>query len=922
MVKVSIALAFITSFSACNKPETVPSPGKQEEKPVAVSGVTLDKTEITLVIGESANLKATVSPANASNKTATWSSSDATVATVSEGVVQAIKEGSATVTVTIDGKTATCTIKVVKGGFPEGQLPPDNEIWYITSDNKPLTRVYNQGNSILQSNNYSGGMGVLHFSGPITTFNLIDDAYFECEKVTGLLLPDCVETIDVSAFVYNYGIKEFRVPASLRKVEGGFASNYGSTALERFTGNHISEDGRCVIIDGVLYGYASAGLDSYEVPFGVVTVSKYAFAYTKDLKTLILPSSVQELKEMSFEGSSLETITIPSSVAAIHPYAFYYCNNLRTLLGDSPFISNDRKYLYDPNAYYPGTIFFFAGKDDSSFVVPEGIQGIEHYSFADCINLRSVTIPNSLIYLGSNAFLGCENLESLEGAHTTEDHKGFVNARGELQFLVPGISDDYVVPDNVTSIGSLLFENRKTLRSVTMGDQVTTIGSTVFAGCSSLKTVTFSANLISVGNDIFMDADAIENIYFRGIVPPSIGNIKLKVNPGLKIFVPSLSLNIYTSNSSLEAFKDYIKPYDYADLPEPDFYLSSDYSKEGEITVYQRASEGNGIDIVFLGDAYSDRQVASGMYINDMKACAEEYFAVEPYKSYRHLFNIYFVTTVSATEGYEHGGQSLGTVPLQGTAITGNHSKCLELALKAVQDENRMDEVLVVVCGNQDLSDQISMRGTCYMLDPEDWAGRDFGSGASVAYFLKLDESLKETGHVLRHESGGHGFAKLADEYYYSGTISSYDEESIRKRSPYGWYSNVDLTSDPSKIKWSVFLSDERYINDGVGIFEGGFTYLYGVWRPSENSIMNENQYGIFNAPSRYAIWYRIHKLAYGRTWNGTYEDFVAYDAVNRKTSASSGSLLLAPRRQSAGQHKTTSAPVVVGRTWRDVIEK
>ena len=43
---------------------------------------------------------------------------------------------------------------------------------------------------------------------------------------------------------------------------------------------------------------------------------------------------------------------------------------------------------------------------------------------------------------------------------------------------------------------------------------------------------------------------------------------------------------------------------------------------------------------------------------------------------------------------------------------------------------------------------------------------------------------------------------------------------------------------------------------------------------------------GGFNAPSRYAIWYRIGKLAYGESWKGSYEDFVAYDQVNRTPAA------------------------------------
>ena len=63
--------------------------------------------------------------------------------------------------------------------------------------------------------------------------------------------------------------------------------------------------------------------------------------------------------------------------------------------------------------------------------------------------------------------------------------------------------------------------------------------------------------------------------------------------------------------------------------------------------------------------------------------------------------------------------------------------------------------------------------------------------------------------------------------------------------------------------------------------------YPRGVYRSTENSIMRYNTGG-FNAPSREAIWYRIHKLAYGKDWTYRYEDFVSYDARNRKTSASS----------------------------------
>ncbi len=80
-----------------------------------VSGVTLNKTSLTLNIGANETLTATVAPADATNKKVTWKSSDAAVATVdANGKVTAVKAGEATITVTTEdgGKTATCKVTV------------------------------------------------------------------------------------------------------------------------------------------------------------------------------------------------------------------------------------------------------------------------------------------------------------------------------------------------------------------------------------------------------------------------------------------------------------------------------------------------------------------------------------------------------------------------------------------------------------------------------------------------------------------------------------------------------------------------------------------------------------------------------------------------------------------------------------------
>ena len=83
--------------------------------PIAVTGISLDKTSVTVKAGESATVTATVAPSNATNKTVKWTSSDTSVATVSNGTIKGVSAGTATITATTNnGKTATVKVTVQK----------------------------------------------------------------------------------------------------------------------------------------------------------------------------------------------------------------------------------------------------------------------------------------------------------------------------------------------------------------------------------------------------------------------------------------------------------------------------------------------------------------------------------------------------------------------------------------------------------------------------------------------------------------------------------------------------------------------------------------------------------------------------------------------------------------------------------------
>jgi thiol-disulfide isomerase/thioredoxin len=341
----------------------------------------------------------------------------------------------------------------------------------------------------------------------------------------------------------------------------------------------------------------------------------------------------------------------------------------------------------------------------------------------------------------------------------------------------------------------------------------------------------------------------------------------------------------------------------------PQYYESTDYSKDGKVVTLQTATQpsgGAGIDIVMMGDGFSDRKIADGDYERVMREGMEAFFSEEPYRSFRDYFNVYYVIAVSKNEEYMPDTETkFGCSFGEGTYVEGNDNLCFEYAQKVPGlGAKGLDDALIIVMLNS-----ARYAGTCFMYYNTGMTS-DYGRGVSVAYF-PIGTSSESLSPLLLHEAGGHGFAKLDDEYAYeyrgeipSATVS----ESISLYENFGWGKNVDFTSDPTQVRWTKFLSDSRYANQGLGVFEGACTYWKGAYRPTDNSIMNTNTGG-FNAPSREAIYYRIHKLAYGENWTYDYESFVEWDAKNRSVTR----VPQVPRKDFVPLHP----PVKIQGTWK-----
>ncbi len=309
---------------------------------------------------------------------------------------------------------------------------------------------------------------------------------------------------------------------------------------------------------------------------------------------------------------------------------------------------------------------------------------------------------------------------------------------------------------------------------------------------------------------------------------------------------------------------------------------STDFSADKQVKTLQKATKGNGVPIVVMGDGFIDKEIVDGSYDAALKKAVENFFTEEPMASLREYFDIYAVTAVSQHNSIGKGFDTVFDSELEGgssTLISGDDKAVMEY-VKAVPDIDMMETTAIVILNTP------AYAGTAYF-GYQNSNTKEMVEFA-VTYCPIIDDMESENFRsVLTHESVGHGFAKLDDEYSYeeNGTMPEEAIEQTKLLQSYDWALNVDFTADKSKVLWSPFLSDDRYKDEGLGVFEGACTYIKGAYRSSKESMMNGNKGG-FNAPSRKAIYDMVIRRATGKA--PTYEEFVAFD---RKTQAQAKSI-------------------------------
>lgn len=280
-----------------------------------------------------------------------------------------------------------------------------------------------------------------------------------------------------------------------------------------------------------------------------------------------LPVTSIEMSAFS-ECSSMVKVTIPATVTSIGTSAFSGCSSLQTVsvADDNPSFKSTDGVLYSKNG--SSLIYYPAGKTSSSFTVPEGVQQLSWGAFGKCNALKTVHLADSVTNIQTYAFSGCTAtvVWGENSKMTSIGSYAFANYGGSEMTVPEGIISiseqaftysklqKIHIPATVTSIGSLAFDNCKSLteidvaadntvcksidgnlytkdgtalvqyaagktdKSFVVPTGVQIISRRAFYACPSLETVTLPASLTTIGNEAMAECYALTTVNFSGTV--------------------------------------------------------------------------------------------------------------------------------------------------------------------------------------------------------------------------------------------------------------------------------------------------------------------------------------------------------------------------------------------------------------------
>ena len=261
------------------------------------------------------------------------------------------------------------------------------------------------------------------------------------------------------------------------EIDGIFYSFSGDEAIVTYRDySYNSYSGNVVIPQSVSYDGRT---------YRVTSIDLYAFQSCSEMTSVTLPEGLTSISDWAFKGcTGLTSISLPGTLAYIGNGAFSECSNIATVSFDPDGAPHVGQWVFSDMEWYKNQPdgLLYLGKvlleykgysyTPTDIVIEDGTRSIADGAFLYCSNVKSIVIPNSVKYIGNDAF------------------------------NQTGISS-IVLPEGITEICDGTFTYCGSLTSITIPEGVKHIGDKAFYGCSMLESITFSDGLASVGKQAF-----------------------------------------------------------------------------------------------------------------------------------------------------------------------------------------------------------------------------------------------------------------------------------------------------------------------------------------------------------------------------------------------------------------------------------
>lgn len=500
--------------------------------PIKVTGITLNYTSASMVVGDTKQLSATISPSNATDKSVTWTSSNTSVADVSSnGLVTAKAEGNCTITCKAnDGsaKQATCSIIVKKatptGVFTEKTIEGVEMTFYGSSDG--TCRVYSIDKQT------TGKVTIPSEAGGLKVIEIGSGAFKDCKGVTEVVIPTSIKTIRSYAFSSCSSITSINLRNSVERLDfSAFRDCTSLTAINGFNNLEYVDtyvfyrtpweanlpDGQ-IYLGKVFYKYKGTMPEDTSFTFknGTKCIVGNAFDNCKGLVSIAIPGTVDSVDGSAFARcDNLSTITVESGNTTYDSR-----NNCNAVIETSTntLVAGCKATTIPSSAKAIGDDAFYQNYALESIAIPNNIESIGSLAFSDCKALSTVVVGRGLKKIGYDynfSFIGCTSLKSINVVSDNPyfDSRDNCNAIIETATnrLIVGCSAT-VIPNSVKTIGEFAYYGNGPIENIFIPNSVEKIESSAFSLLSSLKTVVIGSGVKEFGREIFFSCNKLSSI--------------------------------------------------------------------------------------------------------------------------------------------------------------------------------------------------------------------------------------------------------------------------------------------------------------------------------------------------------------------------------------------------------------------------